>query len=132
MKPIEELKTWITDHVNTNFMNELRESVREEVAEAVADALDECGYLHTCMNCKHFDEPKELCTFFKPHSRPPARVIAFGCDAFKDASEAIAEGVQQVLIPREPERRVDVPVKVGNRVAIIRTGFDDLDDDIPF
>lgn len=135
MKPIQELLQYITDHVNTNFMNELREAVREEVAEAVAEAMGECGYTQTCMNCKHFDEPKEHCMFFKPASRPPARVIAFGCDAFLDASEAISEGLR-TLIPPEPAKPTmhSLPPSARLKPAEIRKrfGFDDWDDDIPF
>lgn len=38
-----------------------------------------------CPNCSHFDEKNELCTAAKPApARPPARVIAFGCEYFLD------------------------------------------------
>lgn len=36
----------------------------------------------TCLLCDHFQENTEQCKFYK--SRPPARVIAFGCESFSD------------------------------------------------
>ena len=36
----------------------------------------------TCINCVEFDEPKELCKL--ANARPPARVIALGCDSYID------------------------------------------------
>lgn len=39
----------------------------------------------SCINCDHFDEPKENCRLFK--SRPPARVICFGCPKWEDKDE---------------------------------------------
>lgn len=30
-----------------------------------------------CCNCCHFDEPKEICNYYR--QRPPARVIATAC-----------------------------------------------------
>ena len=34
----------------------------------------------TCVHCRHFDEPSELCMMW--NAKPPARTIAFGCEAF--------------------------------------------------
>lgn len=36
----------------------------------------------SCLTCMNFDEKKEQCTTYK--QRPPARVIAFGCDSFEE------------------------------------------------
>lgn len=36
----------------------------------------------TCLNCSHFDEPREICN--KAHKRPPARVIACGCELHQE------------------------------------------------
>lgn len=38
-----------------------------------------------CTNCKLFDETKELCN--KYAQRPPARVIAEGCEGFSDIND---------------------------------------------
>ena len=37
----------------------------------------------TCITCIHFDEPTEVCGLYQ--ARPPARVIAEGCERFIDA-----------------------------------------------
>ena len=37
----------------------------------------------TCIACIHFDEPTEVCSLYQ--ARPPARVIAKGCERFIDA-----------------------------------------------
>lgn len=46
------------------------------------------GLLVTCLTCEHFEEfdvmnnPSELCKVYKV--RPPARVIALGCESWRD------------------------------------------------
>lgn len=47
---------------------------------------DKIGLIQNCLNCKHFDEPKEVCTLFN-NERPPARIIAFSCDKYEDIDE---------------------------------------------
>lgn len=37
----------------------------------------------TCINCLHFDEPNEACRQYD-NQRPPARIIALGCDGHED------------------------------------------------
>lgn len=37
----------------------------------------------TCINCLHFDEPNEICKKYD-NQRPPARIIALGCDGHED------------------------------------------------
>lgn len=34
----------------------------------------------TCVHCRHFDEATETCMM--ANARPPARIIAFGCEVF--------------------------------------------------
>jgi hypothetical protein len=36
----------------------------------------------TCVHCLYFDMLTERCYFYTPAVRPPAQVIAFGCEAF--------------------------------------------------
>ena len=38
-----------------------------------------------CLSCVNFNETKELCK--KWNAKPPARVIAFGCDQYEDVDE---------------------------------------------
>lgn len=38
--------------------------------------------VQTCITCEHFDEPREICNLAA--KRPPAKVIAYGCNAWKE------------------------------------------------
>lgn len=56
-----------------------------EMAEALRALAKEVGVqvdakVRSCLTCTHFDEASETCTM-AGGSRPPARVIAFGCPA---------------------------------------------------
>ena len=42
-------------------------------------AAQNAGMNKTCLSCLHFDEEKELCTFYNPAMRPPARIIVEAC-----------------------------------------------------
>lgn len=44
------------------------------IAVALIDALT------TCVHCVHFQEGPDVCQLY--NARPPARVIAFGCESF--------------------------------------------------
>ena len=87
-------------------------NVLAQLQEIVNVAMDEADLTNTCLNCVHFDEPSETCQLVKPPVRPPARVIAFGCPAFR-------EEVDQIIV-KSPTVRAH--------------GFDDFDfdDNIPF
>ncbi len=39
----------------------------------------------SCINCDNFNEPTEQCKIYK--TRPPARVICFGCPEWSDKDE---------------------------------------------
>lgn len=73
------------------FLPKLRNSTEVTMYGAVRDAFERLirNVRHypfkTCLNCKHFNEQLELCNKFK--SRPPARVIAFGCPAHEDIDD---------------------------------------------
>jgi hypothetical protein len=54
----------LSDIAKEAFVNELTKATR------------------TCLNCEHFDEPNEQCNLY--NQRPPARIIAFGCDSYVD------------------------------------------------
>lgn len=50
-------------------------------ASVLTHTLDMLNVLRSCINCRHFREQQEICTGIPPHTaRPPARVIAYGCD----------------------------------------------------
>lgn len=54
------------------------DALRVALENAVKEALPPVQ--RTCLACVHFDEPSEHCKRYS--ARPPARVIAYGCDAF--------------------------------------------------
>jgi len=47
-------------------------------------ALDQPLY-RSCLNCMKFNEKAELCALC--NQRPPAKVIAYGCDQWEDVRE---------------------------------------------
>lgn len=47
--------------------------------------VDGKGMTRSCISCRLFDEKTEFCTLF--NQRPPARVIAFGCDKYEDCDD---------------------------------------------
>lgn len=51
---------------------------------AVQVAIRVGTYRRTCINCKWFNEAAEQCHFYQPVGRPPARIIANGCDAWDE------------------------------------------------
>lgn len=66
----------------------LREEAKLEISAAASNAalrvLENSHHypFKTCMNCEYFDEPTELCKLYK--LRPPAKIIAFGCEKYED------------------------------------------------
>ena len=66
----------------------LRSEAKAELAASASNAvyrvlemIDNYPF-QTCMRCDHFEEAKENCKLF--NMRPPAKVIAFGCEKFTD------------------------------------------------
>lgn len=65
-----------------------RPASRMEIVEALADIakqsfIDELTkVVRSCLNCDRFDEPNEMCKLY--NQRPPAKVIAFGCDSYEE------------------------------------------------
>lgn len=96
-------------------IRENQEAMIAGVASAVINVLYADGCLRTCIHCKHFNEQAEVCMGL---SRPPARIIAFGCDSFQQEGE-----------PLKPAGVVIPPTGHVARAA----GFGEIsDDDIPF
>jgi len=55
--------------------------IAEHLAARIRQHLDECT--RCCPNCDHWMPGKELCELVM--QRPPADVIAFGCERYDDA-----------------------------------------------
>lgn len=70
------------------FIPKLRAEAKLEIQSSLVNAalkvLENSTHFpfQTCLHCDNFDEPTEQCKLFK--AKPPARVIAFGCDKFDD------------------------------------------------
>lgn len=65
-------------------MSDRRDENVRQLAEQIAIRLVEelRNGLQTCITCEHFDEPREICNLAA--KRPPAKVIAYGCNAWKE------------------------------------------------
>jgi Fe-S-cluster containining protein len=50
------------------------------ISDTIIKVLD--NNLRSCLNCINFDEANELCNIYK--QRPPARIIAKGCEQWFD------------------------------------------------
>lgn len=61
--------------------NEMLKTVADYITPRIITILEEAT--RTCVNCSHFDETNEMCRLVR--KRPPARVIAFGCEKFEDS-----------------------------------------------
>lgn len=53
---------------------------RVQLQQRIADLIEAARIERSCLTCMHFDEKNELCHL--AHQRPPARVIALGCESF--------------------------------------------------
>lgn len=47
---------------------------------------DPDGITPNCLSCEHFNEPKEICRAANDQ-RPPARIIALGCNLYRDKDD---------------------------------------------
>jgi hypothetical protein len=57
--------------------------IQERVRHAVADVMATEINRVSCLSCVHFKEHEgELCNLYK--QRPPAKVIAAGCESYMD------------------------------------------------
>lgn len=65
-------------------MSESREATITAIANYLASRIaDELrANMKTCLNCQHYDEPRNTCN--KNARTPPPRIIAFGCNAFEE------------------------------------------------
>lgn len=69
-------------NIPANERHALIDDMANEVGRVVKQHLADST--KTCINCDYFAEQRELCTMVKPNARPPARIIAFGCEMFTE------------------------------------------------
>lgn len=55
-------------------------AVAQDLALVIARDLERMT--RTCLTCEHFNEKQEMCQL--ANTRPPARIIAFGCEMYAD------------------------------------------------
>lgn len=65
--------------IETNRQQNIKE-VAEYIIDELANTIERTT--RTCLNCTHFYETTEICEL--AGSRPPAKVIAFGCPKFEE------------------------------------------------
>lgn len=66
--------------MNKGNITEASKGIAGYLLPEIERVLRDC--MTTCLNCEHFDEPREICNLVS--KRPPARVIACGCNAHKE------------------------------------------------
>lgn len=57
-------------------------NVQQFVIELLQHNGKRTDYFQTCVSCEHFKKDGEICEL--ANARPPAQVIADGCDSYKD------------------------------------------------
>ncbi len=76
----------IRKHINDAICNRNynRQVFIERLGKEIAENLLECGLVRTCCNCDSFDDKREVCTYNNANIRPPAKIIATGCEKHND------------------------------------------------
>jgi len=59
-----------------------RDEMTAELAKQLAKEFWTNVIFQSCVNCDNFNDEKEICNLFK--QRPPARVIAHGCEKWAE------------------------------------------------
>lgn len=61
---------------------ELQSKLAQLVTEILSEVTPKNMMFNSCLICEHFQE-NEICKMF--NVRPPARIIVFGCEKFKES-----------------------------------------------
>lgn len=71
-----------------NLLGSILRNLANEAAEEMQKVLNRSDLYRSCVSCTHFDIHGELCKISKPNpARPPACIIADGCDWYSDDGE---------------------------------------------
>lgn len=75
--------------MQTNDRSALAKELANRFAAEVADVALErfLKMVRCCPNCFFFNKQLELCGCKNVNARPPARIIAFGCDEYMGTEE---------------------------------------------
>lgn len=65
---LDLLATWLSNKINKRYEHQIVNEVKQA--------------LRTCMTCEHFNVADETCGL-TDNLRPPANIIAYGCDKYK-------------------------------------------------
>jgi hypothetical protein len=52
------------------------------LVRSILETIQKARLYRSCITCTRFDEPNEQCQLYQ--QRPPARVIAMGCEAYDE------------------------------------------------
>jgi hypothetical protein len=63
----------------------IRKAEWKDLAGRIFEGVKHADLFRSCINCVGFDEPSEICKRYK--QRPPARIIANGCDNYDDTND---------------------------------------------
>jgi hypothetical protein len=61
------------------------QSLEKLMSRTVELVCQKSGIGRTCLSCAFFREGEDVCTFYAPPMRPPARVIVESCPAWSEA-----------------------------------------------
>ena len=62
-----------------------RAEMKHKLQQAMTKAFEEVRVFRNCLTCEHFIEHMEICNRVQgPNNRPPARIIAYGCEAHSE------------------------------------------------
>lgn len=78
----------LRDATKLDMLSAVRYAVEKELEQTKSGLESLAAQRHpfkTCLNCDNFNEITEQCKLW--NSRPPARVIVFGCDSHDDKDQ---------------------------------------------
>lgn len=70
-----------------SLMNDCAEDFARAFKQGLREFVELQSVHETCLTCNWFSEQGEICAKFS--ARPPARVIAYGCDNYENDADEI-------------------------------------------
>lgn len=64
------------------LLNNIRQEGMKQIALMITEFLMDKGMFTTCLNCAYWIPNEESCQYYK--QKPPAKVIAIGCETHTD------------------------------------------------